>query len=203
MRRAPPVRRRDDPAGLAQLLLQRDIIEIAADSQVAVRIGADIALHQHFRAAQRPHRIIGRLHLSIGRLRQAKRAGRLEQAVVPQIIRNDLRQAAPQRGGGTGIGLGRHVPVRGERSDGDAEILPFAVIGDGAPGGKRRVHATMHLETIDGLLSGTKPPASAGGAGGLAVSCAIAGAARVIAALASKGKIRAIIGTAFYQNGRR
>jgi len=128
MRGAPPVRRGDDPAPLGQLLLERNVIEITADRDLPIGIGADIALHQHVGTARGPDGIVGCLYFGIGWLRQPLRPRRFEQSVVPEVRRDDLGYRAAQLCGGSSIGLGRHVGIGGKGGDRDAEILPFVLV---------------------------------------------------------------------------
>ena len=130
VRGAAPVGGGHLPGRAGQLLLQRDVIEIAADQQLVALARADKALNQHFRAAARPGLIGRRAHFLIGRAWQGFGADRLEQAIVLEVGGDDLREAGAKRGGRAGAGRGRHVGIGGKGRDGDAQILPVAVIGD-------------------------------------------------------------------------
>ena len=127
---AAPVGRRHHPSRLLQLLPELHVVEIAADGELPVAVRLDVAFHQHVGAAPRPRRVIGRGNLCEARLRQAVGAGRLEQAVVPEVGGDDPRQCPPERRGRSCRRAGRLVLVGGKGGDRDAEVLPLAFAGD-------------------------------------------------------------------------
>ena len=127
VRGAAPVRRRHDPAFADQFLLQRHVVEVAADRQPVVAARADIAVNEHFGAAVRPSRPVGCSDLAKAGLRQCVGAGRLEQAVVAQVGRDNPGKFLAQRGSARGIGRRGDIAVGGEAGDGDPEIVEIAV----------------------------------------------------------------------------
>ena len=94
-----PVALGDLPTALDQLLAQRDVIKVTAHRQAAVAVGADIAVHQHLRAATRPHPEIGRDDLAEARLRQRIGPGRLEQPVILEVGGDHVGQRPAEPGG--------------------------------------------------------------------------------------------------------
>jgi len=143
MRRAPPVGRADHPAFTHQLILQGDIVEIAANHQAAIIARADIAVHQHFGIASAPGGEGGRGDLREAGLRQAVGPDRLEQAVIAQVGGDDARDLAAQRAGPGLVGGRCAVAIGGEGGDGDADVGPCAFVGDGA------AQRTIAVVTLD------------------------------------------------------
>jgi len=134
---------RHRPACLFKLLFQGNIVEIAADSQLPIGIGADISLHQHLGATAGPDLKLGRLNLLEAWPGKAFRADGLEQTVVSEIRRDDLRKRLTERPGRSGAGRGRDVGIGGKGRNGNAKVLPLALVRDrtGQPfflGGRRR-----------------------------------------------------------------
>ena len=131
MRRAPPVGRTDNPTFAHELILQGDIVKITADRQPPIVARADIAMHQHFRAAPAPARPAGRADLPKARLRQRIWSGRLEDAVVTQVRSDDAGDLAAQRFGAAGIGRCGLVAIGRKGGNSDSKVVPIALIGDG------------------------------------------------------------------------
>ena len=127
VRGAAPVRRLDDEALTGQLGLERDVVEIAADREIAVGIGADEALDQRLRAHARPVIELGGGDL--GEADPAHRAGaeRLEQPAAAKIGDDHFGDLTAERIGAAGGG-GRDLRGR-HGGDGDDEIIA-AFVGD-------------------------------------------------------------------------
>ncbi len=130
VRSAAPFVGANDIALPRQLAAECDVVEVAAHGELAVPTCLDEALHQHFRRAPAPA-VKGRR----GNLREidgGQRIGadRLEQPVVAQIVEHHARHIAPQRLGVAAFGCGGDAFVGRECRNGNAEILPFALIGD-------------------------------------------------------------------------
>src|SRR3546814_12570174 len=56
---------------------------------------------------------------------------RLEQTIVLEVRRDHARQRTAERRCRARIGAGGHIGIGGEDRDGDAQILPFAIVGNG------------------------------------------------------------------------
>ena len=122
---------RDQTLYLHVTLLQRHVVEIAADRQLSVAAPTDIAMHQHFRAAPTPVAPTGIGDLGKAGLRQAIGPDWLEQPVVLQIGGDHIGDLAPQCSGAIRIGRSGHIAVCSKSGDRDAEIGPVAFIGNG------------------------------------------------------------------------
>jgi hypothetical protein len=118
---AAPVAGCDDETVADKLALQRNVVEVAADGEVAVGIGAHEALDQRRGAGAGPM-----VESRCGDFREADRADaagadRAEQAAARQVSGDDLRHLPAERGGGAGFGVhrlrGRHERHR------DGEVL--------------------------------------------------------------------------------
>ena len=94
---ATPVARLDDIALADQLGLGGKVVEIAADGEGAVAIGADVALDEVLRAGAREGRIIGRGDLGIGYGRQAVRTARGKQLGIAKVCGNDVGDLTAER----------------------------------------------------------------------------------------------------------
>ena len=109
--------------------MQGYVVEIAANRQSTVVVGADIAVHQHFRTAPAPGGPCGIGHFGIGRARQGIGANGAEQPVEAEIGIHHARQFQPQRGRALRIGRRCLVAIGGEGSDSDAQVLPGGIVG--------------------------------------------------------------------------
>ena len=98
MRGAAPFARRHDEAKPGQFLPEIDVIEIAADGQIAIATNADKALDQLLDIAAFPIIILGRRDFLQRDRADASGALRLEQTRIAQVCRNHLSYLATQRG---------------------------------------------------------------------------------------------------------
>jgi hypothetical protein len=102
VRRASPVPRRDDIAGASELGLERDVVEIAADGELAVRIGADETLDERRGTGAAPMVEGRRRHFRKGHGAHAARPDWAEKAAARQISRDDLGHLPAEHVGRTG-----------------------------------------------------------------------------------------------------
>jgi hypothetical protein len=124
---AAPVARGDDIALAGELRLERDIVEVAADGQLPVRIRAHEALDQGSGAGSAPGGISRGRDFGEGHGADSTRADRAEQAAAAKVGGDDFGDLPAQRLGAPGGGVGRLR--RRHDGDGDDEIVA-AFIGD-------------------------------------------------------------------------
>ncbi len=130
MRGAAPFGGRDHPAFTHQFVPERDVVEITAHGQIAVRIGAHETVNQHLGRAAFPCAPCGCGNLLIRRSRQRVGADGAEQAIVPEVAIDHARQFQPQCARTRGIGRGGRIGIGGKGWNGDAEVVP-GIGGDG------------------------------------------------------------------------
>ena len=143
-----PVGRRDDPAFGNQTVLQGHVVKVAAHRQPVIAAGADVSVNQHFSAAIGPGGPAGRIDVRECRLGQRIGSGRLEQAVVAQIGRDDAGEFDPERGSAFCIGRSADIAVGRKGRDGNAEIVEIALEGN------RTGQAALFLDCLDRLTFG-------------------------------------------------
>jgi hypothetical protein len=127
VRGAAPVARSHHEALARQLGLQRHVVQVAADRQLPVAVGADEAVHERHRPGARPMVEGGVGDFGIGDGADAAGAARLEQAAAAQVGDDHLGNLPPERIGGAGGGAG--ALRRRQRGHGDDHVVA-AFVGD-------------------------------------------------------------------------